>query len=177
MAKTLMLFSAVGVFVLVGSLVFMAAPQEANGDDGNVIYRVRLSEATMQDPHALAAWRINGQHKLAWRKELFFKQFPTEHEYRFSYKEELDCRMKMAEYWLELKKTYPELKNAYLDDLAIVYNSIYFPEYVYKYYRAGSWEVKKDRFRLDEYNKWAKEHLKGHKSETMVSIEEVRLSH
>jgi hypothetical protein len=163
-------------FILIGIISILAifASQPAKADDGPVIYKVVISEEVMDDPHALSAWREYAKFKKEWRKELFFKTFPDEKKYRFTYKEELDCRKRLAEYWIDMKKRNPELSNEYLDKLTSVYNSLYFPEYIYKYFHAGSWEVRKNRFRLDEFKEWAKDNLGWHFPKTYSHLDVVK---
>jgi len=138
-------------------------------------FRVKISEKILTKPYSVTAWRLYGQLKLEWREELFFQRFPDEKKYRYTYKEELDCRRKLAEYWMQFKQTNPGVSDPYLDNLVIIFKSIYLPEYVYKYYKTSSWDIKKNRFRLKEYKKWAKKHIKGHKSETYAKLEKIKL--
>jgi len=163
------------IFILMGLIIGLAiiAPQPANAGDKTVIYKIVISEEIMDDPQALMAWRMYAKYKKQWREELFFQTFPDEKKYRYSYKEELDCRKRLAEYWLDMKKNNRSLSNKYLDKLAIAYGSLYFPEYVYKYFHVSSWEVRKNRFRLDEFKQWAKENLGWHHPKTYSHLEVV----
>lgn len=157
------------------SLIFGIFAGHASAESARIIYNIKLSEDIMDKPQILMAWQMYAKYKQEWRQQLFFEQFPDEKKYRYSYKEELDCRKKLAEYWRDYKKTNPNVSDEYLDDLVKVYGSIYFPEYIYKYFKAGSWEVRKDRFRLDEFKKWAKENLGRHYPKTYSHVEEVKL--
>lgn len=162
--------------VLIGLIFIIAAFAcgQANADDKMVFYKVVISEDIMEDPHAVAAWREYANAKKEWREELFFQTFPDEKKYRYSYREELDCRKRLAEYWIDLKGRNPGISNPYLDQLAQVYNSLYFPEYIYKYFRSRSWEVRKNRFRLDEFKEWAKDNLNSHNPRTYSHLDEVK---
>jgi hypothetical protein len=139
------------------------------------MYRVKISQDVLDEPFAMAAWRVYGDAKLEWRTEKFFEQFPDEKKYRYTYKEELDCRKRLAEYWEDYTRANPRVSNKYLDQLVAVSKSLYFPEYIYAYFRSSSWEIEKDRFRLDEFKRWKKEYLKGHHPETMIELEEFKL--
>ena len=154
--------------------IFGIIASHASAENAKTIYNIKLSEAIMDNPQVLMAWQRYAKFKQEWRQKLFFEQFPDEKKYRYSYKEELDCRKRLAEYWIEFKKTNPKAHDEYLDDLVKVYGSIYFPEYIYRYYKDGSWEVRKDRFRLDEFKKWAKENLGRHIPKTYSHLEEVK---
>ncbi|HDS00572.1 MAG TPA: hypothetical protein ENO22_12175 [candidate division Zixibacteria bacterium] len=154
-------------------IIAVLAVQQVRAEDKTVIYKVVISEEVMTDAHAVAAWREYAQAKKKWREELFFQTFPDEKKYRYSYREELDCRKRLAEYWIDLKEGNPGISNSYLDQLAQIYNSLYFPEYVYKYFRSGSWEVRKNRFRLDEFKEWAKENLDGHDPKTYSHLDKI----
>ena len=138
------------------------------------IYRVRLDEEILSQPHAMTAWNYYGECKQEWRNSKYFEYFPHAEEYRYTYNEELDCRKKLAKFWSDLKQNHPEAHSDYLDDLVKVYRSIYMPEYVYKYFRDSDWHIEKDRFRLKEFKKWAKKHIKGHKARTLIKLEEVK---
>ena len=116
-------------------LIFMGlntAPSPAAASDKDSFYHIELSKDVLTKPEVMAAWRAYGKFKGQWRDSIFFQMYPNETEYRYTYKEELDCRRKLAEYWIAFKKANPGTKDRYLDDLAKAYRSVYFPEYVYK---------------------------------------------
>lgn len=140
------------------------------------IYRVKIAEEILSQPHALTAWKYYGECKQEWRQSKFFEYFPNAEKYRFSYNEELDCRRKLAKFWSDLKELHPEIKNDYLDELVNVSRSIYLPEYVYNYFKKSDWQIKKDRFRLKEFKSWAKKNIKGHKPKTLIDLEQVKFS-
>jgi len=146
-----------------------------SAEDFGTMYRIKINEEVLSKPYSLTAWQYYGQCKKEWRTELYFKQFPNAKKYKPSYKEELNCRRKLAQYWIEQKKVDPGLKDRYLDDLVKAYYSMYFPEYVYKYFKKSSWNVKKNRFRLKEYKKWAKKTIRGHRAKTMAHLEKTDL--
>jgi hypothetical protein len=156
-------------------LIFGVFASTAEAENTRAIYNIKLSEDILDKPQVLMAWQIYAKCKQEWRGQRFFEQFPEEKKYRYSYKEELDCRKRLAEYWRDYRKTYPNASDDYLDDLVKVYSSIYFPEYIYKYFKAGSWEVRKDRFRLDEFKTWARENLGRHHPKTYSHLEEIKL--
>ncbi len=168
-------YKAAFITVLLTTLIAFIGGPDLQAEEKKRIFNIKVDHDIMKDPHAFAAWREYGKFKQEWRQALFFEQFPDEKEYRYSYKEELDCRKRLALYWADLKKANPGIENEYLDDLLKVYNSFYFPEYIYKHFRKSSWEVRKDRFRLDEYKKWAKEFIRGHHSGTYAELEEIEL--
>jgi hypothetical protein len=163
------------LYLMLFSLIFGIFAATAPAESTKIIYNIRLSDDVLDKPQVLMAWQMYAKFKQEWRQERFFEQFPDEKKYRYSYKEELDCRKKLAEYWRDYKKTNPKVSDEYLDDLVKVYGSIYFPEYVYKYFRSRSWEVRKDRFRMDEYKAWAKENLGRHSAKTYSHLEAIKL--
>jgi hypothetical protein len=164
-------FLSVIILALVILCATLSAPAQTS-EKGH-FYRIKIAKEILTDPHAMAAWRIYGQFKQEWRDSIFFRHYPDEDKYRFTYKEELDCRKRLAEYWITFKKANPGVENRYLDDLVKAFRSVYFPEYVYKYFNQGSWNVKKDRFRLKEFKKWVKLYIKGHQPKTLAHLEEV----
>lgn len=157
------------------TLLFCPVVQSSASEIEGVIYQVKISQDVMTKPHVMAAWRIYGDARLKWRTEKFFEQFPDEKEYRYTYKEELDCRKRLAEHWINYTAKYPDVSDEYLDELAIASKSLFFPEYIYYYFREGSWEMEKDRFRLDDFKRWKKEYIKGHRAETKVEIKKIEL--
>ena len=169
-------------FYLIGTLIIFISifvitlnyGSSAQAQIRKKIYRVKLDEDILNKPHAMTAWSFYGTCKQEWRNTKYFEYFPHAEEYRYSYNEELDCRKRLAQFWSDLKQNHPEANDVYLDDLVKVYRSIYMPEYVYKYFRTSDWHIEKDRFRLKEFKEWAKKHIKGHKSRTMITLEEVR---
>jgi hypothetical protein len=164
------------VAVLVAVLIIgTLSSTTLTAENYGTFYRVKIHEEVLTKPHALTAWKYYGASKEEWRKELFFKQFPNEKKYFPSYKEELNCRRQLAQYWINQKKNNSNVTDRYLDDLVRAYNSMYFPEYVYKYFKKSSWKVKKNRFRLKEFKKWAKQNIKGHRAKTLAHLEETDL--
>ncbi len=163
------------ICIITFSLIFGIFAPYSSADNTKAIYNIKLSEDILDKPQVLMAWQMYAKYKQEWRQQKFFEQFPDEKKYRYSYKEELDCRKQLAEYWIDYKKTYPNAQDKYLDELVKVYGSIYFPEYIYKYFKEGSWEVRKDRFRLDEFKTWAKENLGRHYPKTYSHLEEIKL--
>ena len=163
------------LIVILFALVLGPLMQSSASEIDGVIYQVRISQDIMTKPHVMAAWRIYGDERLQWRTEKFFEQFPDEKKYRYTYKEELDCRKRLAEHWISYTAKYPDVTDEYLDELAIASKSLFFPEYIYYYFREGSWEMEKDRFRLDDFKRWKKEYIKGHNTETKVEIKKIKL--
>lgn len=162
------------LFSIIVTIIFIVIGHhsEAQAQTTQPIYRVSVSENVLNKPHTMTAWRFYGKCKKEWRETKFFEYYPTETKYRYTYKEELDCRRKLARFWIDQKKNQPRATNKYLDQLMKVYLSVYLPEYTYKYFKKSSWKIKKDRFRLKEYKKWAKKHIKGHRARTYATIKE-----
>lgn len=154
-------------------VIFSAPSLPAQASEADHFYSIKIHKEILTNPHAMAAWRLYGKFKQEWRDSIFFRHFPNEKKYRYTYKEELDCRKRLAEYWINFRKANPRVENRYLNDLVKAYRSVYFPEYVYKYFRKGSWKVKKDRFRLKEFKKWVKLYIRGHRPKTLAHLEEV----
>jgi len=167
LVSTTIIFTAIFLFI-------MNFGSSAQTQIRKEISRYKIAEEVLNQPHAMTAWSYYGECKQEWRQSKYFEYFPKSEEYRLSYNEELDCRRKLAKFWADLKHDHPEVSNDYLDDLVMVYRSIYLPEYVYKYYRCSDWQIKKDRFRLKEFKHWAKKYIKGHKSKTLVKLEVVQ---
>jgi len=161
--------------VIIPALVILCAALSSpvQASEKGHFYSIKMAKEILTKPHAMAAWRAYGRFKQEWRDSIFFRHYPNKNKYRYTYKEELDCRKRLAEYWITFKKANPKAENHYLDDLVKAFRSVYFPEYVYKYFKKRSWNVKKDRFRLKEFKKWVKLYIKGHRPKTLAYLEEV----
>ncbi len=171
--KSILKFSLSSTIIPTLVILCAALSSPAQASEKDHFYSIKLAKEILSDPHAMAAWHIYGTFKQEWRDSIFFRHYPNEKKYRYTYKEELDCRKRLAEHWMTFKKTNPRVENRYLDDLVKAYRSVYFPEYVYKYFKQHSWNVKKDRFRLKEFKKWVKLYIKGHRPKTLAHLEEV----
>lgn len=140
------------------------------------LYRVILDRDIMDRPALVSVWQKYGEIKAKWRSELFNKEFPNDSKYRYTFKEELDCRAFLAEQWTIIKKQKKRFTDRYLDNLVAAKNSRYFKEYIYSNFRKGSWRIDGDKLFLDEYKKWRKKHLKGPMKETRVTLEKIELA-
>lgn len=140
------------------------------------LYRVELDEGIIDKPALAAVWHQYGEMKVDWRTERFQSQFPNETKYRYTFEEEYECRMHLAEQWEKLKSENPRFSDEYLDNLVKVKNSRYFREYIYSYFKEGSWNYDKDRLCLDEFKRWRKLHMDGKKKATEVKLVEIELA-
>lgn len=171
--KFVIKISLSGIIISMLVITCVAQSLSAQNIEKDHFYSIKIAKEILTDPHAMAAWRMYGRFKQEWKDSIFFRHYPNEDKYRYTYKEELDCRKRLAEYWMTFKRTNPKVENDYLDDLVKAFRSVYFPEYVYKYFKKGSWNVKKDRFRLKEFKKWVKLYIKGHRPKTLAHLEEI----
>lgn len=140
------------------------------------LYRVILDRDITDRPALVTTWQKYGEMKAKWRSELFYAEFPSESKYRYTFKEELECRAFLAEQWSIIRKQNSRFTDSYLDNLVKVKDSRYFREYIYSHFRKGSWRIDGDKLFLDEYKKWRKKHLKGPKKETRVKLEKIELA-
>jgi len=171
--------AAIAVIAIIFSLeAISSANATENSKEGfkRALYKVEVSKSITDKPALVSVWRQYGELKAKWRTEIFHKEYPTETKYRYTFREEYDCRMLLANQWETLKKSNPRFSDEYLDNLVRVKNSRYFNEYIFSCFKKGDWKVDKDSFYLDEYKKWAKNNMKGSKKQTKVKLVEIELA-
>lgn len=168
--------SAACILVLAHGFPAVSATESESSGFKKRLWKVEVHRSVMGKPALATVWRQYGEMKANWRSEKFFEVFPTETKYRYTFREELECRKFLAEKWEYLKKTSPRFSDEYLDNLVKVKNSRYFDEYIYTYFREGSWHIDKDRLYLEEFKKWCKINMKGSKKETRIDLVEVELA-
>ena len=84
-----------------------------------------------------------------------------------SFKCEVTARRLLLDTWLEQQAENPELRDAYLDELASVQASGYLNEYVASYFRKRHWEYP-DGLDLSAFKKWRRSNLPGHEPQTRI---------
>ena len=84
-----------------------------------------------------------------------------------SFKCEITARRLLLDTWLEQQAENPELRDAYLDELASVQASGYLDEYVARYFRKRHWDLPRDLDR-SAFKKWRRNNLPGHKPQTRI---------
>jgi len=152
------------------------ADEENSGSFKREIYRVEVDKSVTGVPPVATVWRMFGEYKVKWRTEIFFEKHPDEKKYRYTFAEERDCRLYLADQWEKLNPDKRRYSDQYLENLVKVRNSRYFDEYIYANFRKGSWDVDKEDFYLDEYKKWRKRNMKGSRKETKVKLIRVELA-
>jgi hypothetical protein len=172
----LLIAVALSVSVILIS-ISSASQDEAQGQRfKRELYRVILDRDIMDRPALVTVWQKYGEMKAKWRSELFYAEFPSESKYRYTFKEELECRAFLAEQWSIIRKQKSRFTDRYLDNLVTVKDSRYFKEHIYSHFKKGSWRIDGDKLFLDEYKKWRKKHLKGPKKETRIKLEKIELA-
>ncbi len=171
-------FVAVVLFAFVTLMSITAASQDDSRNQRlkRELYRVVVDKSITDRPALVTTWQKYGELKAKWRTELFYAEFPKEKKYRYTFKEELECRAFLADQWSIIRKQNVRFTDKYLDNLVKAKNSRYFREYVYSNFRKGSWHIDGDKLFLDEYKKWQKKHLKGPKKEPHIKLEKIKLA-
>jgi len=132
-------------------------------------YAVILNESVLQDESVGAAWMAYGLKRVLWLKGDFVKNFPKEKEYRYTFQEEVDARGTLAQVWIELQQADPSRKDKYLDELALVHKNNFMKEYVAVYLKRPGWKID-NSLKLDDFKKWAKANIPGHKALTLADV-------
>lgn len=130
--------------------------------------QVILDRSLLGKEAVSAAWLAYGLKRALWR-EIFFKNFPNEKNYRYTFQEELEARSSLVKVWIELCETDSTLKDKYLDELSLVYKKGFLKEYVFFYFNRPEWKVNK-KLRRDDFMEWAKENIPEHKPVTLAAI-------
>ncbi|MFH1891633.1 MAG: hypothetical protein ABIK83_03005 [Candidatus Zixiibacteriota bacterium] len=165
-------------FALLIVHAFASVPEEGSANSGfkRVLYTVELDKSVLNKPALAIVWRQYGELKVKWRTEIFRERFPEVESYHSTFEEEYECRKFLAEKWEELQNTRASHKDAYLENLVKVKNSRYFREYIYSYFKKGSWNIDKDKLYLDEFKKWREMNMSGPKKETHVELKKIELA-
>jgi hypothetical protein len=80
---------------------------------------------------------------------------------------ELKSRRLLLDSWREKQALDAQSNDAYLDDLDIVDNAGFLPEYVARHFGKRHWSIPDD-LEIDAYRKWARDVIPGHKPETRI---------
>lgn len=145
---------------------------DAYSGSGQADYKVILDSSLAEKEGIGAAWLAYGLERILWHKVKFFKEFPREKEYRYTYQEELEARSSLAKVWIELCQTDPTLKDKYLDELSRVYKNSFLKEYVFFYFNRSEW-TENENLKMNDFMLWVKRNMPGHKSVTLVVISPV----
>ena len=80
---------------------------------------------------------------------------------------ELKARQLLLETWREKQALDAGNVDAYLDDLDIVDDSGFLPEYVARHFGKQHWSLPAD-LEIDAYREWARDVIPGHRPETRI---------
>ena len=85
-----------------------------------------------------------------------------------SFECELMARRLLLQSWSEKALQDPDASDPYLDDLSLVQEANFLPEYVARYLGKSHWSVP-DEVRERQFRTWQRLHLPGHKSRTVLT--------
>ena len=80
---------------------------------------------------------------------------------------EFTARRHLVEAWDEQRLEHGGISDAYLDDLIAVRDAGFLDEYTVRYFGHPHWQVPVE-VRVDEFRRWQRQHLRGHKPETRL---------
>jgi tetratricopeptide (TPR) repeat protein len=109
-----------------------------------------------------SAWLSYGMNKALWRTK---NKSGSDTIYTYTFTEEVDCRKKLSDMWLELKEKDPAT-DAYLDELSTIVKAGYISEYVWKYLHQPGWTKPSD-LKDEEFNSWIQQHIPNHNCITL----------
>jgi hypothetical protein len=80
---------------------------------------------------------------------------------------EFTARRHLVEAWEEQRAEHDNIADAYLDDLLAVRDAGFLDEYTVRYFGRPHWQVPVE-VRVDEFRRWQRQHLRGHKPQTRL---------
>ena len=80
---------------------------------------------------------------------------------------ELKARQLLLDTWREKQALDARNSDVYLDDLDIVDDAGFLPEYVARHFGKRQWSIPSD-LKIDAYRQWASDVIPGHKPETRI---------
>jgi hypothetical protein len=80
---------------------------------------------------------------------------------------EFTARRHLVEAWDEQRQEHGDISDPYLDDLIAVREAGFLDEYTVRYFGRAHWQVPVE-VRVDEFQRWQRQHLRGHKPETRL---------
>ena len=80
---------------------------------------------------------------------------------------EFTARRHLVEAWEEQRAEHARASDPYLDDLLAVRDAGFLDEYTVRYFGRSHWQVPAE-VRVDEYRRWQRQHLRGHKPQTRL---------
>ena len=84
-----------------------------------------------------------------------------------SFECELKSRQLLLDTWREKQALGERIDDPYLDDLDIVDDAGFLPEYVARHFGKRGWSIP-DNLEISAYRKWARDVIPGHKPETRI---------
>lgn len=80
---------------------------------------------------------------------------------------EYTARRHLVSTWHEQRLEHGDIADSYLDDLVAVHEAGYLDEYTVRYFRHREWQVPIE-VRVDEFRRWQRKHLRGHRPQTRI---------
>ena len=129
--------------------------------DGDSFYLA--PRAYQDDDPALQSWVAYSLMKSACQLEVG-GSIPS---HASNYGCEFTARRHLVEAWDEQRLEHGGISDAYLDDLIAVRDAGFLDEYTVRYFGRPHWQVPVE-VRVDEFRRWQRQHLRGHKPETRL---------
>ncbi|MFC1570575.1 hypothetical protein ACFL4E_02205 [Candidatus Omnitrophota bacterium] len=124
------------------------------------------------DNQTMPAWLTYGFARLGWIKDHYkvpFKEM-TPDMYYIYYEEELYGRDNLVAVWEELKEQDPAMVDTYLDEMSVIRQAGYMPEYVWVYTYFDAYDKEPSEDRLKEFEDWYYENLPTHIPQNLVGL-------
>ena len=80
---------------------------------------------------------------------------------------EVTARRHLVDTWEEQRAEHAHAIDAYLDDLLAVRDAGFLDEYTVRFFGRSHWQVPAE-VRVDEFRRWQRQHLRGHKPQTRL---------
>ena len=77
---------------------------------------------------------------------------------------EFTARQHLLDAWEERRSKHDSVSDPYLDRLMLVRDAGFLDEYTVRYFSSGDWQVP-EGLQLDNFRKWQRQNLRGHKPE------------
>lgn len=80
---------------------------------------------------------------------------------------EYTARRHLLDAWLDQRLEHGSIADPYLDELVLVHNAGFLDEYTVSYFGRRHWQVPVE-VRVDDFHRWKRTHLRGHKPQTRI---------
>ena len=156
---------------VVASVLFGSAAR-AEGDQQLPI-EVSIDGAALQGrPECVgSAWAGYGLARANGIADLYVPGKPFSPAAADTFTIEVAARDALAKIWSELKGADPKCsRDPYLDVLLSIQEAGLLREYVWQYLRSQAWQTPPGDLKAEAFQKWARDHLKGHTVETLATV-------